>query len=555
MKILVIGGVAGGVTTATRLRRLDEKSEIIIFDRGDFVSFANCGLPYYVGNIIKSKENLLLKTPESFKERFNIDVRLNEEVVKILREDKKIQIRKKDGNIYEEDYDKLVLSPGAEPINPFKGLKSNKIKTLRTVNDAMGIKEYLENNDVKNIAIIGGGYIGIEMAENLRNMSKDTNITILEKADHLIGPLDQDMSNFVRKALSKNNINTILNNGVKNIIDNGNNLNIILDEGSLVVDFIILCIGVKPEIKLAIDANLNITDNGRITVNEFMQTSDCNIYALGDAIQVINPIIDIPTYVPLAGPANKQARIVANNIYGKEGSYKGTIGTSILKVFDNNLGIVGINELTAKNNNINYKTMIISPYSHATYYPGATQTTIKAIYDKNNGKILGAQIWGKEGVDKLTDILAVAIKYKMNANDLADLELSYAPPFSSAKSPINLLGNAIQNELDGMVETITWSDLLKQKNAYILDVRTEKEFNAGHLDNVKHIPLDELRENLEQLPFDTKIYVYCHTGLRSYIATRILKGNNFNAVNILGGFYLYNNTICLHNDNKKYIIT
>lgn len=555
MKILIIGGVAGGATTATRLRRLDEKSEIIIFDRGDFVSFANCGLPYYVGNIIKSKENLILQTPESFKERFNIDVRLNEEVVKILREDKKIQIRKKDGNIYEEDYDKLVISPGAEPINPFKGLKSNKIKTLRTVNDAMEIKEYLENNDVKNIAIIGGGYIGIEMAENLRNMSKDTNITILEKADHLIGPLDQDMSNFVRKALNKNNINTILNNGVKNIIDNGNNLNIILDEGSLVVDFIILCIGVKPEINLAIDANLNITDNGRITVNEFMQTSDCNIYALGDAIQVINPIVDIPTYVPLAGPANKQARIVANNIYGKGGSYKGTIGTSILKVFDNNLGIVGINELTAKNNNINYKTMIISPYSHATYYPGATQTTIKAIYDKNNGKILGAQIWGKEGVDKLTDILAVAIKYKMNANDLADLELSYAPPFSSAKSPINLLGNAIQNELDGMVETITWSDLLKQKNAYILDVRTEKEFNAGHLDNVKHIPLDELRENLEQLPFDTKIYVYCHTGLRSYIATRILKGNNFNAVNILGGFYLYNNTICLHNDNKKYIIT
>lgn len=555
MKILIIGGVAGGATTATRLRRLDEKSEIIIFDRGDFVSFANCGLPYYVGNIIKSKENLLLQTPESFKERFNIDVRLNEEVVKILREDKKIQIRKKDGNIYEEDYDKLVISPGAEPINPFKGLKSNKIKTLRTVNDAMEIKEYLENNDVKNIAIIGGGYIGIEMAENLRNMSKDTNITILEKADHLIGPLDQDMSNFVRKALNKNNINTILNNGVKNIIDNGNNLNIILDEGSLVVEFIILCIGVKPEINLAIDANLNITDNGRITVNEFMQTSDCNIYALGDAIQVINPIVDIPTYVPLAGPANKQARIVANNIYGKGGSYKGTIGTSILKVFDNNLGIVGINELTAKNNNINYKTMIISPYSHATYYPGATQTTIKAIYDKNNGKILGAQIWGKDGVDKLTDILAVAIKYKMNANDLADLELSYAPPFSSAKSPINLLGNAIQNELDGMVETITWSDLLKQKNAYILDVRTEKEFNAGHLDNVKHIPLDELRENLAQLPFDTKIYVYCHTGLRSYIATRILKGNNFNAANILGGFYLYNNTICLHNDNKKYIIT
>lgn len=538
MKILIVGGVAGGATTATRLRRLDEKSEIIIFDRGDYVSFANCGLPYYVGNVIKTKDKLLLQTPKSFKERFNIDVRLNEEVIKVLRQDKKIQIRKKDGNIYEEDYDKLVLSPGAEPINPFKEIKDERIQTLRTVNDAVKIREYLENNNIKDVAIIGGGYIGVEMAENINNYNKDTKITIIEKANHLIGPIDKDMSKFVQKVLTKNNIKVVLENGVKEI-NNNNQLEIKLENGKINVDYIILCIGVRPESKLAIDAGLNVSEKGSIIVNEFMKTSDTDIYALGDSVQVNNPIINVPTYIPLAGPANKQARVVANNIYNKPGKYEGTIGSSILKIFENNLGIVGLNENTAKQNNIKYKTMIISPYSHVTYYPGATQTTIKVIYEENTGKILGAQVWGKEGVDKLTDILAVAIKHKMTADDLADFELSYAPPFSSAKSPINLVGNAIQNEIDGMVETITWEEVLKLEDAFILDVRTEEEYKNGHIENAVHIPLDELRENINKLPTDKKIYVYCHTGLRSYIATRILKGNNLDAVNIMGGYYFY----------------
>ena len=541
MKILIVGGVAGGATTATRLRRLDEKSEIIIFDRGDYVSFANCGLPYYVGNVIKTKDKLLLQTPKSFKERFNIDVRLNEEVIKILSKDKKIQIRKKDGNIYEEDYDKLVLSPGAEPINPFKEIKDERIQTLRTVNDAVKIREYLENNNIKDVAIIGGGYIGVEMAENINNYNKDTKITIIEKANHLIGPIDKDMSKFVQKVLTKNNIKVVLENGVKEI-NNNNQLEIKLENGKINVDYIILCIGVRPESKLAIDAGLNVSEKGSIIVNEFMNTSDTDIYALGDSVQVNNPILNMPTYIPLAGPANKQARVVANNIYNKPGSYEGTIGSSILKIFENNLGIVGLNENTAKQNNIKYKTMIISPYSHATYYPGATQTTIKVIYEENTGVILGSQVWGKEGVDKLTDILAVAIKHKMTADDLADFELSYAPPFSSAKSPRNLVGNAIQNEIDGMVETITWEEVLKVEDVFILDVRTEEEYKNGHIENAVHIPLDELRENINKLPIGKKIYVYCHTGLRSYIATRILKGNNLDAVNIMGGYYFYSAT-------------
>lgn len=349
------------------------------------------------------------------------------------------------------------------------------------------------------------------------------------------------MSCFVKNTLNKNSIDTILNNGVNEIKENDTGLILNLEKGTLNVDFVILCIGVKPETKLAKDANLAISDNGRIIVNEYMQTDNEDIYALGDAIEVTNPIINQKAYVPLAGPANKQARVVANHIYGKAGKYNGTIGSSILKIFDNNLGMVGINEDTAKKNNVDYKTMVITPSSHATYYPGATQITIKALYEENTGRILGAQVWGKDGVDKITDILATAIKHNMNADDLADLELSYAPPFSSAKSPINILGNAIQNELDGMVKTITWQEMLKLEHPFILDVRTDGEFAMSHIKGAKHIPLDELREHLRELPRDKKIYVHCHTGLRSYIATRILVENNFDATNILGGYYFLKN--------------
>lgn len=538
MKVLIIGGVAGGATTATRLRRLNENIEIIIIERGEYVSFANCGLPYYIGNVIENKENLLLQTPVSFKERFNIDVRIKEEAIEINRESKEVAIKRLGtGEIYKEKYDKLVLSPGAKPINPFENLKSDRIQTLRTINDSIKIKENIMKEKPKNVAIIGGGYIGVEMAENLRQY-KDINISIIEKSSHLIGPIDTDIAQMVNNQLQKNGINIILNNGVKEIEKLEKGFNIKLEKGKINSEYIILCIGVRPESDLAIKSGLKVNDKGAVIVNEKMETNDKDIYALGDCIQVTNFVTKKQAYIPLAGPANKQARIVANNICFKESTFDGSIGSSILKVFDKNLGITGINEKVCVENNIDYKSIIVSPYSHATYYPNATQLVIKAIYRPNDGKILGAQVWGKEGVDKITDILATSIRMNMKAKDLSELELCYAPPFSSAKSPINILGNAIENELDKLVENISVEDLLKKKNPYILDVRTVEEYNLGHMKNAINIPLDKLRENLGKISNEKEINVYCKTGLRSYIACRILNQNGFNTKNITGGYDL-----------------
>ena len=538
MKVIIVGGVAGGATTAARLRRLDENIEIIMIDRGNHISFANCGLPYYIGDVIKSKKDLLLQTPESFNERFNVDVRVKQEVILVNSEEKKIKIRKLDNNEeYEETYDKLVLSPGAEPINPFKGLTTKKIKTLRTVEDTIEIKEYINNNNIKDIAIIGGGYIGVEMAENLSNYS-NLNVTIVQKGTHLINPLDEDMACFVHNELKNKGINLILNNGVEKIEDK-EKLEITLNKGKIEADFVILCIGVKPEISLAKSAGLKINGKG-ILVDEYMRTSNKDIYALGDAVIVKNSITNNDMYLALAGPANRQARVVANNIVGKETVYEGVIGSSILKIFDYNLAMTGLNEKICAENNIDYKNIIVSPNSHAGYYPGAEMLTIKALYNKD-GKILGVQVWGKEGVDKICDILATAIKMDLTAYDLEKLELCYAPPFSSAKSPVNILGNSIVNELDGLVKTITWKDAYKLvKEGYeILDVRTNREYEKGNYKNSIHIPVDELRNNLDKLDKDKKYVVYCRTGLRSYIACRILMQNGFDIYNITGGYYLY----------------
>ncbi|HIU52109.1 MAG TPA: FAD-dependent oxidoreductase [Candidatus Merdicola faecigallinarum] len=542
MKIVIVGGVAGGATTAARLRRLDENAEIILFERGNHISFANCGLPYYIGDVIKEKEELLLQTPKSFKKRFNIEVRVKQEVIKLKREDKKVEVQNKEnGEIYEETYDKLVLAPGAEPMNPFP--KSTKIKTLRNVEDAVEIKKYINENRPKEITIIGGGYIGVELAENL-SKEKDLRLKILERNDHLIAPLDQDMANFVHTKLNKNGIEIILKNGVQEVKEIDSKMEILLQNGNKIEsDLILLCMGVIPETNLAIRAGIKTNEKGSIIVNEWMQTNDENVYALGDAVQVNHIVTESPSYIPLAGPANRQARVVANHICNRKTSYLGSLGSSILKIFDCNLGITGINESICIRDHIPYKVMIISPYSHATYYPGATQMTIKALYDPKTGKILGAQVWGKESVDKITDILATAIRMKMTAYDLEELELCYAPPFSSAKSPVNILGNSIENEIEGLVENITWKEVMKLEDPYILDVRTNREYENSHLEKAVLIPLDELRTRLEELPKERMIYIHCHTGLRSYIACRILSQNGFQVKNIIGGYYFYKKAI------------
>ena len=537
MKVVIVGGVAGGATTATRLRRLDENSEIILFERGEHISFANCGLPYYIGDVIKSEEDLLVQTPEKFKERFNIDVRIKQEAIKIDKENKQVEIRKNDtGETYFETYDKLVLSPGAEPINPFKEVKSDRIFTIRNVNDAEKVKTFIENNNPQSAVVVGGGYIGVEMAENLSEYNME--VSIVEKVPHLISIIDDDMAHFVHKEVKKHGIKLYLNQGV-NKIEEQEKLLLTLDNEKIETDLVILCIGVRPETNLAKEAGLNLNEKGAIIVNYKMQTSDENIYALGDAVEVQNIITDARSGIALAGPANRQARIVANNIEGITSTYDGFIGSSILKIFNYSLGIVGLSEKVCKTLDIPYKIMIISPYSHATYYPGAKMITIKAIYNSQTSQILGAYVWGKSSVDKITDILSVAIQTKMKAADLSALELCYAPPFSSAKSPVNILGNAIENEMDDLVDTISVEELKNKENPYILDVRTVEEYNLSHIDGAINIPLDELRENLEKLDKSKEIIVHCYSGLRSYLACRILKQKGYNVKNLIGGYIMY----------------
>lgn len=537
MKVVIVGGVAGGATTATRLRRLDENAEIILFERGEHISFANCGLPYYIGDVIKSEEDLLVQTPEKFKERFNIDVRIKQEAIKIDKENKQVEIRKNDtGETYFETYDKLVLSPGAEPINPFKDVKSDRIFTIRNVNDAEKVKAFIKSNNPKSAVIVGGGYIGGEMAENLSEYNME--VSIVEKSPHLISIIDNDIAHFVHKEVKKHGVKLYLNQGV-NKIEEQEKLSLTLDNEKIETDLVILCIGVRPEANLAKEAGLNLNEKGAIIVNSKMQTSDENIYALGDAVEVQNIITGARSGIALAGPANRQARTVANNIEGITSTYDGFIGSSILKIFNYSLGIVGLSEKVCKTLDIPYKIMIISPYSHATYYPGAKMLTIKAIYNSETSQILGAYIWGKASVDKITDILSIAIQTKMKAADLSALELCYAPPFSSAKSPVNILGNAIENEMDDLVDTISVEELKNKENPYILDVRTVEEYNLSHIDGAINIPLDELRENLEKLDKSKEIIVHCYSGLRSYLACRILKQKGYNVKNLIGGYIMY----------------
>ncbi len=542
MKTIMIGGVAGGATAAARLRRLDEKAEIIILERGEYVSFANCGLPYYIGGVITDREDLTLQTPASFKARFNIDVRVLSEAVKISPDTKTVTVKNlRTGEIYEETYDNLILSMGAEPIRPnIDGADGSNVFTLRNIPDTLKIKHYIDTAKPHSAVVIGGGYIGVEMAENLAQAG--LKVAIVELADHLIAPLDFDMAADVHRYVKAKGIHLHLNNGVKAI--NGNT--VLLQNGEITADMVILSVGVRPETAIARDCGIELNARGSILVNNKMQTNIPNIYAVGDAVEVEDFITKKPAFIPLAGPANKQGRIAADNIAGYESIYTGTQGSAVLKLFDMTVATTGLNEKSATAAGIDYDKTYTYSASHATYYPGAAQMSIKALWDKKTLKIIGAQIVGVDGVDKRLDVLATAIRFGAKITDLTTLELGYAPPFGSAKDPVNMLGFVAENVVSGKLKQFFWQDvksLPRDGSVFLLDTRTPFEVMRGKIDGFVNIPLDELRERMDEIPKDRPIYVHCHSGLRSYLACRILTGNGYDCYNLAGGWRLYESVI------------
>ena len=541
-KIIIIGGVAGGATAAARLRRLDEHAEIILFERGEHISFANCGLPYHIGGVIADREDLFLQTPESFHQRFNVDVRIQSEALSIDCKAKFVSIEnKKTGEIYHEYYDKLILSPGGSPIKPsLKGIDSKRVFTLRNVADIDRIKEYIEDNKPQSAAVVGGGFIGIEMSENLQEAG--LNVSIIELSDQVIAPLDIDMACDVHNHLRQKGVSLYLNNGLQAITEHKDNLAVELTNGALKADMVILAIGVMPESQLARDAGLNLNARGGIVVDKHMLTSDPHIYAVGDAVETTDFVTKQTAMIPLAGPANKQARIAADNICGIPSEYGGAQGSTVIKVFDMTAAASGINEKTARRLALNYDKVFLWLPGHAGYYPGTKPMSLKVIFEKESGKILGAQIVGFDGVDKRCDVLAAAIRAKMTAFDLTQLELCYAPPYSSAKDPVNIAGYMIENILTGKVRNCHWHDvnaLPRDGSVTLLDVRSPQEVAQGRVDGFISIPLDSLRERLGELDSAKPVYTLCHSGMRSYLAARILSQNGFDAYNLSGGYRLY----------------
>ena len=538
MKILIIGGVAGGASAAARLRRLNEHAEIIILEKGGFISFANCGLPYFIGNVITDKNMLTLQTPESFRARFNIDVRIFNEAIRIDSEKKSVLIRNLQTNTdYEEDYDVLILSPGAEPVRPaIEGIDSENVFTLRNIPDTFKIKDYIHTHSPKTAVVVGGGYIGAEMAENLKHAGLD--VSIVELSSHLIAPLDADMACDVHQYITAAGIRLFLNNGVTAIKDG----KVILQHGEIDADMVIMSVGVRPETSLAKAAGLQTNARGSIIVNSHMQTSDSAIYAVGDAVEVTDFVSKNPAFLPLAGPANKQGRVAADHICGFDSEYTGTQGSAILKLFDMTVAATGLNERAAKAAGIDYDKTYIYSADHASYYPGAKNMSVKALWDKKTHRILGAQMIGFDGVDKRIDVIAAAIRFGAKITDLTTLELCYAPPFGSAKDPVNMLGFTAENIISGKLKQFFWEDvdkLPRDGSVTLLDVRTPFERAGGHIDGFIHIPLDVLREHLDKLPKDKPVYVHCFSGMRSYIACRLLMGNGYDAYNLAGGFRLF----------------
>ena len=545
-KVLIVGGVAGGASAAARLRRIDEKAEIIMFEKGSYISFANCGLPYYIGGALKERKNLLVQTAEAMKARFNIDVRELSEVIKIDRQRKAVGVRSiKDGSIYEESYDVLVLSPGAFPVKPpIPGIDSPNIYTLRDIPDTDSIKTFLDEKKPQNAVVVGGGFIGLEMAENLH--SAGLKVDIVEALDQVMAPLDYEMAAIVHNHIRGKGCGLHLKDGVKAFEPEGNRTAVVLQSGKRIsADMVILSIGVEPNNTLAREAGLEIGVTGGIKVNEYLQTSDPNIYALGDAVEVTDYISGNPALIPLAGPANKQGRIVANNIAGRRETYKGTQGTAIAKVLDMAAASTGVNEKAlkklGKESGKDYITTITHSASHAGYYPGGSAMAIKLVYTPQ-GRVLGAQIAGYDGVDKRIDDIAIAVRHGMTVHDLQEFELAYAPPFSSAKDPVNMAGYVGSNVLNGDVKTAYWYEAMNAdiSRTFLLDVREPSEYQKGHIPNAVNIPLDQIRSRLKEIPRDKEIIVNCQVGLRSYIGARIMMQNGFDNVrNLSGGYKTY----------------
>lgn len=547
MKILIIGGVAGGASTATRLRRYNEKNEIIIFERGNDISYANCGIPYYIGDVIKDRNQLVLVTKEYFKNALNIDVRLQSEVTAINREKKTISVFDSiNNNIYEESYDKLVLSPGGSPIRPdIQGINDSRIFTLRNLEDMDKIKSFIKINNPKKAIVVGAGFIGLEVAENLHRLG--IMVSIVELAGQVMNLLDYEMATFIHQHMQSKKIELFLNDGVKSFESSGKELKLILQSGRTInASFVILSIGIKPEIKLAKISNLNIGEKGGIKVNDYLQTNDKDIYALGDAIEIKDCVSETYSLIPLANSANKQGRIIADNINGEKIKYNGTPATAIAKVFDTTVAVTGNSEKQLKKNNFNYSKVYLNPSSHAGYYPDAYPMILKLIYEEKNGKILGAQIIGAEGVDKRIDIISSLIQNDKSVFELAELELAYAPPYSSAKDPVNIAAMIAINQIQGKNPVVFWNEIEKIKNdgAIIIDVRSKLEFELGHIENAINIPFVDFRNSLNKISKNKKILLYCNQGKTAYFALRILKNFGYNNVyNLSGGFKLYKTTL------------
>lgn len=543
MKTVIVGGVAGGASAAARLRRLDENAEIVIFERSGYISYANCGLPYYIGGIITDKEELTLQSPQSFKSRFNIDVRVNHDVVKINPDIKTVTVKNlKSGECFDESYDKLILSPGAKAaVPPLDGVDSGKIFTLRTVEDTFKIKNYLNFEKPQTAVVIGAGFIGLEAAENLAETG--IKVTLIEFADHVLAPFDYDMACQLHGLIKRRGIDLLLNTAVTAFMEENEKISVFTDKGrKICADMVIMSVGVTPDTAIAKDAGLKLGVKGSIIVNKRMETSCKDIYAVGDAVEVEHYITGKKALVSLAGPANKQGRIAADSICNIKSEYKGSQGSSVLKLFEMTAASTGINETTAKALGLDCESVVLSPASHASYYPGGKIMTMKVVFDKQTDSILGAQIVGYDGVDKRIDVIAAAIRGKIKASALSELELAYAPPYSSAKDPVNMAGFMIENILTGKVKQFSYNDLnsvQSDENAFLLDARTPSEYAGGCAEGFVNIPVNEIRKRISEIPQNKKIYVMCQSGLRSYIACRILTQNGFDCYNFAGGYRFY----------------